>query len=144
MAYDCIRAPCHPLRQAARCRIPQRAITAERSEVFRETSQSGAEYSADSNQRLPHSETAPPLFSRTDSKFGLWGKRDHLRRPRRAFGRSDPMLPLGTPDAPLRVRRSSLDSLTQDYLQDARESHLDLYGELTQMKRHRAGVLGEE
>jgi hypothetical protein len=38
--------------------------------------------------------------------FAFWNC-DHLRRPRGALGRSDPMLPLGKPDAPLRVRRSS-------------------------------------
>ena len=35
------------------------------------------------------------------------GEGDHLRRPRCALGRSAPTLPLGKPDAPLRVRRSS-------------------------------------
>jgi hypothetical protein len=35
---------------------------------------------------------------------------DHLRRPRCALGRPDPALPLGKPNAALRVRRSSLDS----------------------------------
>jgi hypothetical protein len=32
---------------------------------------------------------------------------DHLRRPHSAFDRSEPVLPFGKPDAPLRVRRSS-------------------------------------
>jgi hypothetical protein len=40
---------------------------------------------------------------------------DHLRRPRCAFGRSDRMPPFGKPNAPLRVRRSSLDSAMQVY-----------------------------
>ena len=46
---------------------------------------------------------------RLQHRLRVWfvGKCDHLRRPRGAFGRSEPMLPFGKPDAPLRVRRSS-------------------------------------
>ena len=47
-----------------------------------------------------------PSFPRTDSDLAVWNC-DHLRRPLGALGRSDPTLPLGKPDAPLRVRRSS-------------------------------------
>jgi hypothetical protein len=47
-----------------------------------------------------------PSFPRTDSDLAVW-ECDHLRRPHCALGRSDPTLPLGKPDAPLRVRRSS-------------------------------------
>ncbi len=57
---------------------------------------------------LRRSETVPTLFSRTDSGL-LCPRCDHLRRPRCAFGRSDPTLPTRKPDAPLRVRRSSRD-----------------------------------
>jgi hypothetical protein len=51
-------------------------------------------------------------FSHTDSR-GCSSECDHLRRPRSALGRSDPMPPLGKPDALLRVRRSSRNGSTQ-------------------------------
>jgi hypothetical protein len=92
--------PWPPLRQASRCRIPQRTITAVRSERFREN------ISKSALNLSPAGDCACP-FLRTDSEF-CW-ECDHLRRPRGAFGRSDPTLPLGKPDAPLRVRRTSHD-----------------------------------
>ena len=86
--------PLAPLQQAALRSIPQRAITAVRSES-----------SSLKGPATPR-ETVPALLSRTDSEFALRNC-DHLRRPRCALGRSAPVLPCGKPDAPLRVRRSS-------------------------------------
>src|ERR1700693_25939 len=82
------------LRQAALRSIPQRAITAVRSES-----------SSLKGPATPR-ETVPALFSLTASEFALRSC-DHLRRPHCAPGGSAPVLPRGKPAAPLRVRRSS-------------------------------------
>ncbi len=69
--------PWPPLRQAALRSIPQRAITAVRSE------------SSSLKGPATARETVPALLSRTDSEFAVRNC-DHLRRPRCALGHSDP------------------------------------------------------
>jgi hypothetical protein len=58
---------------------------------------------------LRHSKDCAHPFLPHRLRVGFVGNCDHLRRPRSAFGRSDPTLPLGKPPAPLRVHRSSRD-----------------------------------
>ena len=90
----------------ARCRIPQRAITAVRLERFRDASQNRRRICRRLSPGLRHSETVRTHLSRADSESVL-RRCDRLRRPRCAFGHSDPLPPLGKPDVPLRMRRSS-------------------------------------
>jgi hypothetical protein len=80
--------------------------------TFAKHLENGAEYRAGPLPRLHHSETVPALFSRTDFEVVL---RNVIICAVLAVlsGRSDPMLPLGKPDALLRVRRSSGNGSTQ-------------------------------
>jgi hypothetical protein len=68
-------------------------------------------------------------------RLRVWfgGECDHLRRPRSAFGRSDPAFPLGKPDAPLRARRSSRNGSRQTQ-STARMNRSRLYGSLCAVK----------
>ena len=100
-----------PLASApAGCAVPY-STTRDHCGTLKRFSRNISKAGAESRRR--QSARASPLgdcaFPSFPHRLRVWfvGKCDHLRRPRCALGRSDPTLPLGKPDAPLRVRRSS-------------------------------------